>query len=145
MSNNERIPWPPYLVLETVFDEVAEIVSSYRRGAEGAGTDHQLLRHAELLALLKDCEFGDGTGASVGASYKQLAMIGHMVGMDGAERSAWYDAAAFIGLTQRHVGHIITRIQDGTFQRNREKAAREDGRTGKVVYLFGPNGAEETA
>jgi hypothetical protein len=42
-----------------------------------------------------------------GASYKQLAAIGHIVGMTKRERGEWYRLAESIPLSQRHAGHII--------------------------------------
>ena len=44
-----------------------------------------------------------------GATYKQLAAIGHAVGMSGAERAQWYDIARAVPLSQRHAGHILSR------------------------------------
>jgi len=46
-----------------------------------------------------------------GASYRQLAAIGHRVGMSGSERAQWYDIARAIPLSQRHVGHILGRLK----------------------------------
>jgi hypothetical protein len=46
-----------------------------------------------------------------GASYKSLAAIGHMVGMSRAERVQWYRIAETIPLSQRHAGHILSRLK----------------------------------
>jgi hypothetical protein len=46
-----------------------------------------------------------------GATYKTLAAIGHMVGMSKAERVQWYRIAEAVPLTQRHGGHIISRLK----------------------------------
>lgn len=46
-----------------------------------------------------------------GASYKSLAAIGHMVGMSEAERVHWYRIAEAIPLSQRHAGHILSRLK----------------------------------
>src|SRR3954454_22984700 len=46
-----------------------------------------------------------------GASYKSLAAIGHQVGMSKAERVQWYRIAEAIPLSQRHAGHILSRIK----------------------------------
>jgi hypothetical protein len=42
-----------------------------------------------------------------GATYKQLAQIGHLSGMDKAERSGWYRVAKSIPLTELHALQII--------------------------------------
>lgn len=46
-----------------------------------------------------------------GATYKQLAAIGHQVGMNAAERAQWYDVCRSIPLSQRHAGHILGRVK----------------------------------
>ena len=46
-----------------------------------------------------------------GASYKSLAAIGHQVGMSKAERVQWYRIAEAIPLSQRHAGHILSRLK----------------------------------
>jgi hypothetical protein len=46
-----------------------------------------------------------------GASYKSLAAIGHQVGMTKAERVQWYSIAEAIPLSQRHAGHILSRLK----------------------------------
>jgi hypothetical protein len=71
-----------------------------------------------LLRLLEDCEEEDEdsplfTQQAQGATYKTLAAIGHAVGMDGAERSHWYKLAESIPLSQRHAGHVLTKLKKG--------------------------------
>jgi hypothetical protein len=46
-----------------------------------------------------------------GASYKSLAAIGHQVGMTKIERVQWYAIAEAIPLSQRHAGHILSRLK----------------------------------
>lgn len=46
-----------------------------------------------------------------GATYKQLAAIGHRVGMSRAERTQWYRIAETVPLSQRHAGHILARLK----------------------------------
>jgi len=73
---------------------------------------------ARLLLSLEDCEEEDEdsplfTQQQLGATYKTLAAIGHAAGMNGAERSGWYKLAEQIPLSQRHAGHILTRLKKG--------------------------------
>jgi hypothetical protein len=74
--------------------------------------------HGRLLLLLIDCYGVGETGGVVyrqqhqGATYKQLAAIGHRAGMDKAERVRWYKLAESIPLSQRHAGHILGRLQE---------------------------------
>jgi hypothetical protein len=46
-----------------------------------------------------------------GASYKSLAAIGHTVGMTKEERVQWCAIAEAIPLSQRHAGHILSRLK----------------------------------
>ena len=46
-----------------------------------------------------------------GATYKTLAAIGHTVGMTKPERVQWYRIAEAIPLSQRHAGHILSRLK----------------------------------
>ena len=46
-----------------------------------------------------------------GASYKSLAAIGHAAGMTKADRVHWYRIAEAIPLSQRHAGHILSRLK----------------------------------
>jgi hypothetical protein len=68
-----------------------------------------------LLRQLADCHPAED-GAPLdqqrhGASYKSLAAIGHQVGMSKAERAHWYRIAEAIPLSQRHAGHILSRLR----------------------------------
>jgi hypothetical protein len=73
---------------------------------------------AGLLRLLDDChEVTEYSGPvhrqqHQGATYKSLAAIGHRAGMDKAERTRWHRIAEGIPLSQRHAGHILSRLQD---------------------------------
>jgi hypothetical protein len=46
-----------------------------------------------------------------GASYKRLAAIAHTYGMTSSERSGWYRCAESIPLSDRHAGHIISKLK----------------------------------
>jgi hypothetical protein len=46
-----------------------------------------------------------------GASYRSLAAIGYQVGMSKEERVQWYRIAEAIPLSQRHAGHILSKLQ----------------------------------
>ncbi|MBV9454795.1 MAG: hypothetical protein JOZ19_11860, partial [Rubrobacter sp.] len=67
--------------------------------------------YRSMLRLLIDCvEVDRGHGYTAqyqGATYKQLAYIGHLVGLDGPARHRWYAIAEGIPLAARHATHII--------------------------------------
>lgn len=66
---------------------------------------------SSLLALLLDCAAADhGRRAErqcKGATYKQLAAIGHMAGCDAEDRRRWYEIARSIPLSEAHASHIL--------------------------------------
>jgi hypothetical protein len=74
-----------------------------------------------LLALLLDCDVSRyGRAAekqSRGASYRQLAYLGHLARFDVAERSELYRVARCIPLVEAHVSYLI-----GELKRHREAA-----------------------
>lgn len=71
--------------------------------------------YSRLLWLLEDCEeVDDGplyTQQTQGATYKTLAAIGHAAGMGSAQRTRWYRLAEGIPLSQRHAGHILSKLK----------------------------------
>jgi hypothetical protein len=70
---------------------------------------------AYLLRQVADCYPASGgplyDQQRRGASYRSLAAIGHQVGMSKAERVGWYKIAEAIPLSQRHAGHILSKLQ----------------------------------
>ncbi len=74
--------------------------------------------HDRLFLLLEDCvalaeDSPLHAQQSQGATYKTLAAIGHAAGMDKADRAGWYRLAEQSPLSQRHAGHILTRLKEG--------------------------------
>jgi hypothetical protein len=69
--------------------------------------------YGPLLSFLADCRPMDDKALQQGrgASYKQLAAIGHACGMSKSERAAWYRIAEDLALTDRHAGHILGRLK----------------------------------
>jgi len=73
--------------------------------------------YASVLRLLADCvEFTDCTSPLYrqqyeGATYKSLAAIAYKALMTTEERYGWYRVAEAIPLSQRHAGHILSKLQ----------------------------------
>lgn len=71
--------------------------------------------YAALLGLLSDCGSGEGTQMvreqERGASYRRLAAIGHLVGMDKSARVRWYRIAEAVPLSDRHAGYLLERLK----------------------------------
>jgi hypothetical protein len=71
-----------------------------------------------VLRLLLDCcppAHGPGRRAlrqCRGATYKQLAYIGHLVGMNSAERVRFYELSRSVPLSEAHAAHIIDSLKE---------------------------------
>jgi hypothetical protein len=104
-SATERVPFDYYSVFEVLTDRAVNMAAAV---AEPYGY---------LLRQLADCYPASSEAGPLydqqrrGASYKQLAAIGHTVGMSKPERVQWYRIAESIPLSQRHAGHILSKLQ----------------------------------
>lgn len=69
--------------------------------------------YAPVLSLLSDCYPLEHLAYEQerGASYKRLAAIAHTWGMSKAERTGWYRVAEGIPLSDRHAGHILSKLK----------------------------------
>jgi hypothetical protein len=74
---------------------------------------HRMIEQSivHLPELVKDIERPVSIYLVHLSSYKQLAYIGHLVGMSKTERSGWYRVAESVPLSQRHAGHILSHLQ----------------------------------
>lgn len=103
-SDPERVPYEPSANFAHLTDRAVTMA------------DAVAAPYGYLLRTLADC-YPASRGSSMedqqkrGASYKRLAAIGHMVGMDAAERAQWYDVARSIPLSDRHAGHILGKLK----------------------------------
>ena len=102
-GTGERVPFDEDASLEVLTDRALSMAEAV---AEPYGF---------LLRQVADCEpASEGLlydQQRCGASYRSLAAIGHMVGMTKAECVQWYRIAEVIPLSQRHAGHILSRLK----------------------------------
>ncbi len=112
MADSPRIPWPPVIPAMTMFDRLTLDALDAARGVTPNGDRYLPPELGELLELLADCRPTGDPAERTGATYKVLAFIGHRAGFDSAQRAALYALAERYGLTQRHAGHIIARLND---------------------------------
>jgi hypothetical protein len=102
-TGTERVP----------FDQFAEFALLTDRAVTMAKAVAE--PYAYLLRQVADCypahEGPLRAMQTQGATYKSLAAIGHRVGMSKAERAQWYDICRAIPLSQRHAGHILSKLQ----------------------------------
>jgi hypothetical protein len=99
----DRVPFDPFADFGVLTDRAVTMASAVAQP------------YCYLLRLLSGC-YPVAEGAlhnqqSRGASYRSLAAIGHHVGMSKGERIHWYRVAESIPLSQRHAGHILSRLQ----------------------------------
>jgi hypothetical protein len=99
-----RVPYPTaYLDFGALTRATVEVV------AEQVGEPF-----CGLLKLLADCEPTiEQTGHLRGASYKQLALIAHTVGMTKEQRKEWYRIAEGVPLSELHARHLIAKLEGG--------------------------------
>ncbi len=102
-DDTPRIPYPTGADFEEGTREAL-------RMAEELGEFHP---YGALLAMLVDVESADHYAPQEqrGASYRQLAAIGHSVGMTKPERAGFYRLAESVPLSDRHAGHILGRLK----------------------------------
>jgi hypothetical protein len=117
-------------ITDSIFDRACEqlYLGLFARTTEAAleMAEHLWFRYlgdpayeavAELLELLGDIEAAPEVGADTkqGATYRQLAYIGHLGEIDSAApdaRKHWYEIAKGLRLSKRHAGHIIARLNE---------------------------------
>jgi hypothetical protein len=108
-TTGERIDFTRAFDVADDFEDLTERIVAL---ADSGGLPE---RYASLLRLIADCcPAQDGPlyrAQHQGATYKTLAAIGHRVGMDAAQRGRWYEVCEAIPLSQRHAGHIMSKIK----------------------------------
>lgn len=99
-DNKPRVPWPA----GTDFEECTR--TALLRGAAS-------MPYGRVLSLLANCQPLNHLACEQerGASYKRLAAIAHVWGMSKTERVGWYRIAEDIPLSDRHAGHILSRLK----------------------------------
>jgi hypothetical protein len=102
-TTTDRIPFDSYANFEVLTDRAVTMADAVAEP------------FAYLLRQVADCyPAEDGPlhdQQRRGASYKSLAAIGHRVGMTKAERVRLYRIAEVVPLSQRHAGHILSKLQ----------------------------------
>jgi hypothetical protein len=99
----------------TAYDKASSFTDLTARAV--AMADNLEEPYASLLRLLGDC--GEASEADTtlyrqqhqGATYKTLAAIAHRAGMGKDQRVKWYRICESVPLSQRHAGHIVSRLQ----------------------------------
>jgi len=67
--------------------------------------------HLQALLLLEGIRYWpESPGQDKGASYKQLGLIAHKLGMTYSQRIGWYRVCERLQLTQDHAGYIIKHL-----------------------------------
>jgi hypothetical protein len=102
--------------------ERIDYTAAYSAPSFGALT-HRALRigdeagepFASILRQLMDCaesyEIRFSRQQQQGATYKSLAAIAHTAGLTSGERTRWYRVAESVPLSQRHAGHILSKLK----------------------------------
>jgi hypothetical protein len=102
-ASPDRLPFDQFAEFELLTDRAVTMAAAVAEP------------YAYLLRQVADCyPVSEGPLRAMqtqGATYKSLAAIGHRVGMTKAERAQWYSIAETVPLSQRHAGHILSKLQ----------------------------------
>jgi hypothetical protein len=103
-GESERVPFDCYADHDVLTDRAITMADAV---AEPFGS---------LLRSLRGCDLAEDGPLYYqqrrGATYRQLAAIGHRVGMSKAERVQFYRICESIPLSQRCAGHIFAHVQE---------------------------------
>jgi hypothetical protein len=96
-DDKPRIPYPVGTDFEAVTRQARQVDGPY----------------AHVLSLLASCHPLTHLAYEQerGASYKRLAAIAHTLGMTKAERIGWYRVSEDLPLSDRHAGHILSKLK----------------------------------
>ncbi len=96
-DDKPRIPYPPGTDFEELTRQALRVGGPY----------------AAVLSLLASCHPLTHLAheEARGASYKRLAAIAHTFGMTKAERIGWYRVAEDLSISDRHAGHILSKLK----------------------------------
>jgi hypothetical protein len=103
---------------EAAFEKAASFADLTRQAVALAESADPV--YAPLLRLLASCyEASEADGPlfrhqRAGATYRSLAAIAYAAGFDKERRVGWYRLAESVPLSQRHAGHILSKLQRGT-------------------------------
>lgn len=99
-DDKPRVPYPT----GSDFEEITRTVLQMAQAEAPYG---------EVLSLLVDCRPLEHLAYEQdrGASYKRLAAIAHAWGMTKAERVGWYRVAEGLPLSDRHAGHLLSKLK----------------------------------
>jgi hypothetical protein len=99
----DRVPFDKDADLEVLTDRAVAMA-----GAVAEPFAYLLRQVADCYPVSEGPLFDQGRR---GASYRSLAAIGHRVGMTKLERVQWYRIAETVPLSQRHAGHILSKLK----------------------------------
>ncbi len=102
-----RVPFEAAFKVASCFDDLTRQAVEM---AERVGEPY-----AGLLRLLADCRDVGETGGPVyrmqhqGATWKSAAAVAYKAGMTTEQRYRWYEICRAVPMSQRHIGHILSR------------------------------------
>ena len=101
-DDRSRVPFAPDNDFEALTNAALRVARANKHNIYG-----------NALSLLSDCHSLPYLSfkEQVGATYRQLAAIAHSVGMTYEQRQEWYLVAESIPLSERHAGHILSKLK----------------------------------
>jgi hypothetical protein len=108
-NDSRRVPFVFAYEVANSFDDLT------RRAVEMAEDVEE--PYAGLLRLLEDCTDVGEEGGPVyrmqhqGATWKSVAAVAYRAGMGTEERYRWYQLCKAVPMSQRHIGHILSKLE----------------------------------
>jgi len=121
MSSNEKIAYPDPEDLEEFYRSMFRLSSERALNLSENLMEDEAMRelHGEdldkvcgLLSLMAGAVYQEDKQTREGASYKSLAYVAHLYGLNDDERQLWYQASESVPLSQGHLSYLINNVRD---------------------------------
>jgi hypothetical protein len=141
--SNAKVPYPDSEELEDFYRRMFRLSCERALNLSENLKEDEVMRdlHGDnvervcgLLALISGVEYPSDKQSREGATYKSLAFVSHLYGLNDGERRLWYRAAEAIPLSQGHVSYLVNNVRG----RNRllEEAESLLGKGWKRAMLY---------
>ncbi len=121
MSNTEKIAYPDPEELEGFYRSMFRLSCERALNLSENLMEDEAIRelHGEdlekvcgLLSIIAGAVYQEDKQSREGASYKSLAYVAHLYGLNDDERQLWYQAVESVPFSQGHISYLINNVRD---------------------------------